>query len=70
MVQEPEYHDIQIVLDSGAADHVVNSKDFPGYKHIPGAGSKAGACFIAANGDIIPNKGEVTLESGAQDRYR
>jgi len=62
VVQEPEYHDIQIVLDSGAADHVVNSRDVPGYKPTPGAGSKAGACFMGVNGDLIPNKGEVNLE--------
>ena len=62
MVDEPEFHDLSIVMDSGAADHVVNLRDVPGYKAMPGAGSKAGACFIAANGDHIPNKGEVAVK--------
>ena len=61
-VAEPEYLDLGIVLDSGAADHVVNKREAPGYKLRPSTGSKAGACFIAANGDAIPNQGEITVQ--------
>ena len=56
-----------IVLDSGAADHVVDLTDTPGYKLQESAGSKAGACFVAANGDRIPNRGEVNLEMKSGD---
>ena len=62
VVQEPEFYDFNIVLDSGAADHVVDDSEAPGYKLLAGAGSRAGGCFVAANGQPIPNKGEMTLE--------
>jgi len=48
-------------LDSGAADHVVDSADTPGYVINESWISKAGACFMAANGKRIPNRGEVNL---------
>ena len=60
-----EYNTFNIVLDSGAADHVVNDSAIPGYKIEDSIGSKAGACFIAANGDRIPNRGQVNLEMKA-----
>ena len=50
-----------MVLHSRAADHVVDSADTPGYAIQESWGSKAGACFVAANGERIPNKGEVCL---------
>ena len=62
VVEQPEHIDFNVVLDSGAAEHVVNSSDTPGYTVVPGPGSQAGGCFIAANGEPIPNKGEVTLQ--------
>ena len=51
----------EVVLDSGAADHVADNVDAPGYSVEPSAGSKAGAAFIAANGAKIPNRGQMTL---------
>ena len=51
----------EVVLDSGAADHVTDNVDAPGYKVSPSAGSKAGRSFIAANGEKIPNRGQMTL---------
>ena len=57
----PEYTPFHVVLDSGAADHVVNSTETPGYPILESAGSKAGACFVAANGERIPNRGQVSL---------
>ena len=51
----------EVVLDSGAADHVADSVDAPGYSVQPSAGSKAGAGFIAANGARISNKGQMVL---------
>ena len=67
VVQEPEFYDINIVLDSGAADHVADSSDAPGYKVSEGPGSKAGGCFVAANGEPIASKGEMTLEMQSGD---
>jgi len=51
-----------MVLDSGAADHAVDSADTPGYAINESGGSKAGACFVAPNGERIPNRGEVNLD--------
>ena len=51
----------EVVLDSGAADHVADSVDAPGYVVAPSEGSKAGKGFIAANGARIPNRGEMAL---------
>ena len=48
-----EYMPFSVVLDSGAADHVVSSSEAPGYQISESPGSKAGACFIAANGERI-----------------
>ena len=54
VMEEKEFLDFEVVLDSGAADHVVDSADTPGYSVQESAGSKAGACFVAANGERIP----------------
>ena len=51
----------EVVLDSGAAEHVSDSVDAPGYAVEASEGSKAGKGFIAANGGRIPNKGQMTL---------
>ena len=51
----------EVVLDSGAAEHVTDSVEAPGYQIEPSAGSKAGMGFVAANGARIPNKGQMTL---------
>ena len=61
IVSEPDVLDLGVVLDSGAADHVVNKRAALGYRLQPSTGSKAGACFIAANGNAIPNQGQITL---------
>ena len=57
-----EYTTFNVVLDSGAADNVVDNAETPGYQLHESAGSKAGSCFIATNGERIPNRGEVRLE--------
>ena len=61
-VEQQEFIDFEVVLDSGAADHVADSSSTPGYEIHESAGSKAGACFVAANGERIPNRGEVRLD--------
>ena len=51
-----------MVLDSGAADHVIHRRAAPGYELQESAGSEAGSCFVAANGERILNQGQVTLD--------
>ena len=62
IVEEPDYIDINVTLDSGAAEHVADASDAPGYMVSPSPGSKAGQGWRTANGEIIPNKGEMILE--------
>ena len=57
----PELTPFHVVLDFRAADHVVNSSETPGYEIVQSAGSRAGACFVAANGERIHNREQVNL---------
>ena len=61
VIEQHEFIDFEVVLDSGAADHVVAQADAPSYELKESPGSKAGACFVAANGERIPNQGKVDL---------
>ena len=40
----------------------MSSTDTPGYEVVDSPGSKAGSCFVAANGERIPNRGQVNLQ--------
>ena len=60
----------EVVLDSGAADHVADNVDAPGYGVVPSAGSKAGKGFIAANGARIPNRGQMAFSLRTDDGGR
>ena len=51
----------EVVLDSGAGDHVADDTDAPGYVVNESKGSKARQNFIAAGGHKIPNRGEMVL---------
>ena len=51
----------EIVLDSGAADHVADPEDAPGQKVVPSPGSRKGAGFVAADGERIENQGQMEL---------
>lgn len=62
VVQELEFYDFIVVLDSGAADPVVAGSEAPGYEVCEGVWSKVGGCFVAGNKQHIPNKGMMTLE--------
>ena len=61
-VASEEFLDLEVVLDSGACEHVVDSSMTPGYQVLESEGSKSGSCFLAANGERMPNSGEVHLQ--------
>jgi len=48
-------------LDSGAGEHVANADDVAAMTVRPSTGSKNNRHFVAANGQRIPNQGEVTM---------
>jgi len=52
---------IELLVDSGAVDHVGDPREFPEYRLKPSAGSIAGLCYIAANKGRIANQGEQHL---------
>ena len=65
--EEPEYIELEVVLDPGAGLHVANKKHVPGFSIVPTALSRAGAGFIAANGGTMDNLGEVALDMMTED---
>ena len=59
--------DIDVVLDSGCSDHVMNVEiDAPGYVTTPSDGSRSGRGFIVGNGERIPNEGQATINLRAR----
>ena len=59
--------DIEIALDSGACDHVMDvESDAPGYEIRDSASSRRGGCFIVGNGERVSNDGQaiLNLETG------
>jgi len=52
---------IKAALDSGAGDHVASASDLEGLQIQESEGSRRGRNFLAANGERIPNQGEVKV---------
>ena len=61
------YEYIELVVDSGACDHVGSEGILDFIPTVPTAASKAGHAWRAANGSTIPNMGEkvITAETGS-----
>ena len=55
--------DIEITLDSGCCEHVMDLDDAPGYGAfvMESAGSKRKQNFIVGNGARVPNEGQLSL---------
>jgi hypothetical protein len=62
-----EWHDvdIEVTLDSGCCNHVLDAEDAPGYQVSESAGSRRGQNFIVGNGEKVPNEGQVRLNMEA-----
>ena len=67
---EEKWVQIDIVVDSGAAESVAPESMAPWVPVVPSAGSKRGQTYMSASGDDLVNKGEqkipVTTEEGAE----
>ena len=57
----------EVILDSGAGEHVASDKDAPGYSVVASRGSRAGQNFVAAGGHKMRNKGEMGLKLRTRD---
>ena len=55
--------DVQLTLDSGCCDHILDNADAPGYANAlqPSAGSKRRQRFVVGNGERVPNRGQLKL---------
>ena len=53
--------DIDMCLDSGCCNHVLDLPDAPGYTVQESLGSRRGQNFIVGNGARVPNEGQVRL---------
>ena len=53
--------DIEVTLDSGCVDHVLDASETPGYCVVESPGSMRKQKFIVGSGHKIPNKGQVHL---------
>ena len=65
--------DIEVALDSGCCDHVMDvESEAPGYEIHESAGSNRGGCFIVGNGERITNDGQamLNLETGGGQTSR
>ena len=62
METEPPTYPVQIILDSGASEHVASREDFPGYEVKESHGSKTGKHYTGASGHRIRNEGESNVQ--------
>ena len=53
--------EVEVTLDSGACNHVMDAEDAPGYTVHPSVGSRRGQEIFVGDGHPVPNEGEVHL---------
>ena len=57
-VEEQEWEEVEMAVDSGATETVVGESMLPGVETKPGEASRRGVQYEVANGDRIDNLGE------------
>ena len=53
--------DIEVTLDSGCVEHVLDAGETPGYCIVASPGSERRQNYVVGNGHKIPNQGEIHL---------
>ena len=61
MEKEPATYPMEIILDSGASDHVAAREGIPGYAVEESPGSRAGRHYTGASGHRIANEGQASV---------
>jgi hypothetical protein len=61
-VEEPEFIEVEMTLDTGATVHAADREDLPCHVIEESPGSRAGQQFQAAGGKLIPNEGQAIVE--------
>ena len=54
----PEWEEIEMVVDSGASESVVNEEQLSGVETLEGKAKKMGVQYEVADGTLSPNLGE------------
>ena len=57
--------ELELILDSGACQHVIDAEEAPGYLVSESVGSRRGQNFVTADGSRIPNEGQLELRMEA-----
>jgi hypothetical protein len=65
--RQPQFK--EIMIDSGAAEHVAAPDDFPNSLVMPSEGSRTGVHYVAANGARLPNMGEQKVKVKTKDGF-
>ena len=60
-VDQEEFIEMEVILDSGAGAHVASKRHIPGYDVVESELQRSGAAFVAADGGRIDNEGEAAL---------
>ena len=60
-LEEPEFIETEMILDTGATTHAADRLDFPQHVVVESEGSKAGQRFGCAGGKMLENEGEVHI---------
>ena len=64
--------DVEVTLDSGCCNHVMDTEDAPGYTVSESLGSRRGQNFVVGNGERVPNEGQMVLnlETDTSDKRK
>ena len=62
MEPEPPSYPMEVILDSGASDHVAAREGIPGYQVEESPGSRAGRHYTGASGHRIVNEGQANVQ--------
>ena len=55
-------HEIEITVDSGVGESVINPADLPDITPQPSAGSKRGQQYVGPGGELMNNLGEQVVD--------
>ena len=68
-VEEQEWDEVEMAVDSGATETVVGESMLPGVESRPGEASRRGVQYEVANGERIDNLGEKRFSCVGEEGY-
>ena len=68
-VEEQEWDEVEMAVDSGATEMVVGESMLPGVETRPGEASRRGVQYEVANGERIDNLGEKRFSCVGEEGY-